>query len=128
MADGLTVAEIAKKVEMSKTTVRHWLGRYELRTRNRRGRRMKTALLEARNAGLREVVNSCPTHGDTAFVLDGRGYYRCRRCRAEAVSRRRRKMKAALVAEAGGACRLCGYQGSMGALEFHHLDPPAEAV
>jgi transposase len=120
--EGLTIEEIAGRVDRSKTTVRHWLARYELRTVNRRGRRMKPALLEARSAGAREVINECATHGETGYVLDGRGYYRCRKCRAEAVARRRRKMKAILVAEAGGACKLCGYSGSMGALEFHHLD------
>ena len=65
----------------------------------------------------------CSRHGNTAFVRDVRGYYRCRRCRAEAVVRRRRKMKSTLVAEAGGCCRLCGYAASMRALHFHHLDP-----
>jgi DNA-binding transcriptional ArsR family regulator len=120
---GMTIAEIALRVDRSKTTVRHWLSRHGLRTQNRRGRRMQPALLAARAAGSRDVVSECPTHGSTAFVLDGRGYYRCRRCRAEAVSRRRRKMKELLVAEAGGCCRKCGYNTSMGALHFHHLDP-----
>ena len=32
-------------------------------------------------------------------------------------------MKARLVAEAGGACALCGYARYLGALEFHHRDP-----
>ena len=32
-------------------------------------------------------------------------------------------MKATLVAEAGGACRLCGYSTTMRALHFHHVDP-----
>lgn len=123
VAEGKTIAAIAEEVGLSKATVRHWLGRYGLRTLNTRGRRTRSAFLEAKAEDRREVVESCPRHGMTAFVLDGRGYYRCRRCRAEAVSRRRRKMKAILVAEAGGTCRLCGYAGSMGALEFHHLDP-----
>jgi hypothetical protein len=35
-------------------------------------------------------------------------------------------MKEALVAEAGGACVLCGYSRYLGALEFHHLDPSAK--
>lgn len=42
---------------------------------------------------------------------------------AEAVVRRRRKIKRVLVEEAGGACLLCGYDGCMAALEFHHVDP-----
>lgn len=32
-------------------------------------------------------------------------------------------MKAILVAEAGGACVLCGYDRCERALSFHHLDP-----
>ena len=32
-------------------------------------------------------------------------------------------MKDVLVAEAGGACALCGYDRYNGALQFHHLDP-----
>lgn len=44
------------------------------------------------------------------------------RCRSEAVSRRRRRLKEILVAEAGGACGLCGYDRYIGALQFHHRD------
>ena len=65
----------------------------------------------------------CPRHGLTEFALGTRGYYRCKRCRSEAVARRRRKVKATLVAEAGGACCICGYDRTMRALHFHHLDP-----
>jgi transposase/5-methylcytosine-specific restriction endonuclease McrA len=120
---GMTIAEIADQVGRSKATVRHWLERFGLRTVSRRGRRMHPDLLQARRAGATELVAACPKHGATEFVLDRRGYYRCRRCRAEAVTRRRQKVKELLVAEAGGACRLCGYSGTMGALHFHHLDP-----
>jgi hypothetical protein len=38
-----------------------------------------------------------------------------------AVARRRRQVKAILVAEAGGSCAICGYDSCVGALEFHHL-------
>lgn len=33
-----------------------------------------------------------------------------------------------LVAEAGGCCRLCGYDRFLGALEFHHVDPAAKRL
>lgn len=33
------------------------------------------------------------------------------------------KMKELPVAEAGGCCRRCGYNATMGALHVHHLDP-----
>ena len=68
----------------------------------------------------------CRQHGMTEFWLEGRGYYRCKRCRLERVSRRRRKVKQILVAEAGGCCALCGYDRCVAALHFHHLDPSSK--
>jgi 5-methylcytosine-specific restriction endonuclease McrA len=41
----------------------------------------------------------------------------------ERVAEWRRRTKARLVAEAGGACAICGYSHYVGALEFHHVDP-----
>lgn len=122
VAAGMTIAEIAGEVGRSKGTVRHWLGRHGLATRNGRGRRARAAQA-AKDAGLVEVTMTCFHHGDTEFYLEGRGYYRCKRCRSEAVTRRRRRVKEILVAEAGGRCRLCGYDRCVAALEFHHLDP-----
>ncbi|MEA2179365.1 MAG: hypothetical protein QOG77_2662 [Solirubrobacteraceae bacterium] len=45
------------------------------------------------------------------------------RCQSEQVIERRRRLRAQLVAEAGGACVLCGYHRYVGALHFHHVDP-----
>jgi transposase len=117
---GHSTAEIAALVNRSTATVRHWLRRYGLRTRpsdrisvRRRNRRH----------GKATVLLTCARHGETEFVLEGRGYYRCKLCRQERVAERRRRIKAILVAEAGGACCLCGYSRYVGALEFHHVDP-----
>ena len=48
-------------------------------------------------------------------------------CRAEAVVRRRRKVKEILVVDAGGACVLCGYDRCVRALHFHHRKPEVKA-
>lgn len=122
IAAGLTIAEIAAEVDLSKTTVRHWLGRYGLKTRNKVGPRISEEATVAKEAGRAEMVSECLRHGATTYVLEGRGYYRCQRCRSEQIARHRRRLKEMLVAEAGGACRLCGYDRFLGALEFHHLD------
>ena len=42
---------------------------------------------------------------------------------SEAVTTYRRSVKRRLVEEAGGSCRLCGYDRCIAALEFHHIDP-----
>ena len=47
---------------------------------------------------------------------------------ADAVSRRRRKVKEILVGEAGGSCAICGYRRCLGALAFHHLDPATKRL
>jgi hypothetical protein len=109
----LSIAQISTQVGMSHAAVRHWLGRYGLKTVGQKPP-PKTARPEA--------MRECRHHGNTSFVMDGAGVYRCRRCRVEAVARRRRRVKHTLVAEAGGACRLCGYSRCVAALHFHHLD------
>ncbi|MEO8690851.1 MAG: hypothetical protein ABI611_21875, partial [Solirubrobacteraceae bacterium] len=55
------------------------------------------------------------------------GRYRCKLCRSEHVSARRRRVKRLLVEEAGGRCILCGYDRYTGALQFHHLDPSTKS-
>lgn len=120
---GMSIAEIAEAVGRSKATVRHWLIRYGLKTRNSRGRRPSAQAETAKQAGLATVPMRCARHGETEFWLTGRGYYRCKRCRSDAVARRRRKVKTILVREAGGACCICGYDRTMRALHFHHVEP-----
>jgi transposase len=120
---GMSVAEIAVTVDRSKGTVRHWLREYGLKTLPQRGLVGTGSTRAAKAAGKATVTRPCKRHGLTEFWLEGRGYYRCKRCRMERVSRRRRKMKLILVAEAGGRCVLCGYDRCVSALHFHHVDP-----
>jgi transposase len=121
---GMSIAEIAQVVGRSKPTVRHWLRKYELATGRREQRERRR---EARNAQAPSLIEKCRHHGDTEHYLDNRGYYRCKRCRTEAVVRRRRKVRQTLVLEAGGCCLICGYDRYVGALEFHHVDPAAKS-
>ncbi len=120
---GLTIGGIGETLGLSKTTVRYWLHNYGLRTENRVGPRLGEAAREAKAAGLAEERFVCITHGETEYVIEGRGYYRCKRCRSDQIVRHRRRMKELLVAEAGGCCTECGYRQFVGALEFHHRDP-----
>jgi 5-methylcytosine-specific restriction endonuclease McrA len=65
----------------------------------------------------------CAKHGRTEFVLEGRGYYRCKRCRMQRVLDWRRRTKEKLIAECRCCCQICGHDRYGGALHFHHLDP-----
>lgn len=121
---GLPIRAIAAELGVSYTTVRHWLRRYDLATP--RARRLAVTR-EARAAGVEVDVLDCMVHGPTRHVRRKDGGLRCLACRSDAVSERRRRVKAVLVAEAGGACVLCGYADSIAALHFHHLDPKTKS-
>jgi len=69
------------------------------------------------------IIKECKLHGTTDFVLEGRGYYRCKKCRVEAVTRNRVNRKKKLIEHFGGKCAICGYSKCQGVLHFHHLDP-----
>jgi len=40
----------------------------------------------------------------------------------EAVTKRRKKLKAMAVELKGGKCQICGYEKCISALDFHHID------
>jgi hypothetical protein len=118
---GLSVRGIADEVARSTATVRHWLGVHGLETRLAETRRLVV------RAGGADLELRCRNHGRTTFRARGHdGQYRCLRCQSEQVIERRRRLRATLVAEAGGACALCGYDRYVGALHFHHLDPASK--
>lgn len=69
------------------------------------------------------MQKQCNKHGLTDFVLEKRGYYRCKKCRSAQVTKSRRKRKKKLVEYFGGRCTSCGYDRCQEALQFHHIDP-----
>lgn len=123
--EGLTIEKIARRLGVSDSTAKKWLKRHGLRTRQARRREV---LNDLRREGKREVELVCKRHGLTRHVsVVSERRLRCAKCNAEAVARRRRKVKEMLVAEAGGACALCGYARHPAALQFHHLDPTTKS-
>jgi hypothetical protein len=119
VACGLPIRDMAEIMGRSPATIRYWLAKYGLETpRAIRLRVRRTPLPADTDPGL----GMCPDHELTTFVLDRGGYRRCRRCRAESVVRRRRRVRDLLIEEAGGTCAICGFDKHPAALQFHHLD------
>jgi transposase-like protein len=117
VACGMSIRQIARELERSPTTIRHWLRHHGMRTAP--GQRLRRD-----GSTAPEVMRDCPRHGWTWFrKASEKNHYRCARCVVEAVTDRRRKVKAILVDEAGGRCAACGYRDCIGVLQFHHLDP-----
>lgn len=115
-----SIREIAEKLGVGYSTVRYWLRREGLQTERSVRRQEGEA---ARAAGLTNAVLRCSKHGHTAFFQRPDGGFRCFKCNIAAVSARRRHVKRQLVEEAGGRCRICGFDEHQAALQFHHPDP-----
>lgn len=117
---GRTLGQIAKDLGVCITTVRYWIAKHGLpEPHELRADEIAVRL----STGETRATRTCRHHGEVEFVMDARGHWRCRRCRQDAVSERRRKVKKMLVVEAGGKCTICGYDRSAAALQFHHVDP-----
>ena len=117
---GASLQAIADELGVDRSTARRVLQLQELETDRMRAARLGRA---ARANGDATLLRICSRHGELPFRRDARGTDRCPRCNGERVAERRRRIKEILVAEAGGACRLCGYDRCVRALEFHHVDP-----
>jgi hypothetical protein len=69
------------------------------------------------------IEKICKNHGLTTYVLESRGYYRCRQCRQDHVAKNRIKTRIKAIDLLGGKCIICGYDKCNAALQFHHRDP-----
>lgn len=118
------VREMAELAGCSESKVRYWLRRHGLALP--KGGARRAAARKAWTEGRRELRLSCRHHGMTAFAVYADGHYRCKKCRSDRVAAWRRRAKRRLVEEFGGGCALCGYDRSLAALQFHHLDPQSK--
>ena len=124
VAAGVSMASLARDMGIDLAAVRRELARLGLRTARQDTLECARA---ARVSGAQELLRSCSVHGDVVHRKDARGSFRCPRCNVERVAQRRRSVKQILVAEAGGACTLCGYDRCARALAFHHVNPASKA-
>jgi hypothetical protein len=115
-----TIEQISIKVGKSKTSVRHWLKKYGLKT--------------LRSFDLEKLppsgVKFCKKCSEEKGVED---FYRrrdgkdtssyCKSCMINQAIDRQRAFKSKCIEYKGGSCQECGYNKCDSALEFHHLNP-----
>lgn len=103
VSSGFSTRKIAKRLNVSQSTVRYWLVKLDLKT----------------------VVKHNCKHCGTAKPEDftkGR-YTECIRCRVDKQVARYRNYKIKAVEYKGGKCEICGYNKCFASLDFHHKDP-----
>ena len=121
--EGKTIAEISETVGKSKTSVRHWLNKYGLKTTGKAGAKPKSAIVDG--------MKTCNTCNKTLPVSEFRerkdrpGTLQpfCKPCSSDFVVKKNNQHKKALVKYMGGKCADCGIVGHHSIYDFHHVAP-----
>jgi len=114
IADGSSIADMSNRTGKSKTTIRYWLKKFDLKTQN--------------SIHNKKVKYKCLTCGETAKDKmmskgdDRKSFSLCKSCHNVKTLERGRQRKVDLVNYMGGKCVDCGYSKNYAALDFHHLN------
>lgn len=103
--EGNSIRDIGKITGKSFTSVRHWLKKYNLKTHKKRW---------GRELGLEKNIK-CVFCGKTTVE----GKYHCQYCNQKL---NRLRYRIALVKYKGVKCEVCGYEGNISVMEFHHTN------
>jgi hypothetical protein len=117
---GLTQREMAASEKCSQSTVRYYLKKYGLRTKNNQGPR-ETVIIKGSS------WVTCSLHGSKHMVKRANNKNRCKKCSVEHVAKRRKKIRQMLIEEHGGSCAICRYSKCQNSLNFHHRDPETKS-
>ena len=114
--EGLSIRQIASRINKSDGSVKHCLKKYNLKT-------CKVTI----NTDTHKFCPRCNQVKERYDFYSRRGTYGssvyCKTCTSEQTIERMRDFKNKCVEYKGGECIKCGYSKYNGALEFHHIDP-----
>lgn len=122
----LSSHKIAKVLNMSQTTIRYWLKKYNLKTSpsSTYGNELKKKC----KIGDERI---CPKCNKKLLVCKENFYIKpngsvhswCKKCNNTITYQKQKQMKLDAVNYKGGKCKICGYDKYVGALDFHHINP-----
>ncbi len=110
---GLSLSQIGDKLGKSKTTTRHWVEKYGLKTKRIKSS-SKICPKCKEDKPFDEFYNRRGRVGNSPY---------CKTCTGKQATDRTKTFKSLMIEYKGGQCICCGYSKYDGALEFHHLDP-----
>ena len=124
--DSKSIAEIAEKTNKGKSTIRHWLKKYNLKTSGRAGNKTKCTITDGKKICTKcleiKTVDKFRERKDRPGTLQPH----CLSCSSNTTIKRQQGIKKSCVDYKGGKCTDCGLiatNNNLGAFEFHHLEP-----
>jgi hypothetical protein len=114
-AKGLSTRKIAKELQVSASTVKYWLKKFDIKTISRSEVSDYRFCPCCETEKLKdEFYNRRNGKGNSVY---------CKHCSNNQAVERQKKFKQQCIDYKGGKCVSCGYKKCNNVLEFHHLDP-----
>jgi len=109
--EGKSQREIAKELSLSQSGIRHWLRKYDLKSKNEKYNKRTGCVNKYCILCGNEMKNNISNRT------------KCNTCFTRI---RRYRMKKRAVEYLGGYCKKCGWTGNVAAFEFHHINGDKE--
>ena len=127
--ENMSISQISKIENKSKTSIRYWLNKYNLKTCHES---FKNGYTSEKSL---QKINGIPIQNCSecnVSLTEETGYFRkskniwqskCKQCHNKYTADRWKQSKLRAVEYKGGKCEKCNYDKCIDALEFHHIDP-----
>jgi len=119
---GMSQRNIANYLQVSSSTVRYWLKKYNLST-NHNIYNKRENILPDRKICSRCKKDKLNSEFNKRKNRDYQFQSMCKDCNSRDRQDRQRIFKQECVDYKGGECQCCGYHACNSALDFHHIDP-----
>jgi hypothetical protein len=122
---GLSTYKIATIENKAPSTIRYWLNKYNLKTKNKS---FKNGYFTKNKVDINnQFCSSCniQLNSVNGYFRKDRGIYypECKKCISLSTKDKRKDNKERAIEYRGGCCNNCGYNKNIAALEFHHKNP-----
>ena len=128
VSQGLSLGQISKITNKSRTSIRHWLKKFDLKTKNKSFKeqpRTKSIVyinnIQFKKCPKCEEIKNLQNEFYTSKSGDVHGW--CKSCNNKITYEKQLARKVECVKYKGGKCIVCNYDKYIGALDFHHVNP-----
>jgi len=125
VAEKYTISKLAEHFGKGKSTVRHWLNKYDLKTLGKAGAKPQRTEISGHKVctvcGINKPIGSFRVRTDRKNARQPH----CIDCDTARTVHRQQDIKRFCVAYKGNKCADCGYDDltNLGVFEFHHIEP-----
>lgn len=127
---GYSHRKMSNALNVSESTIRHWLSKYGLKTQNNRyGNKNKNVFLTSKKCGLCRVIKPLEDFYERKSRNTTIGY--CKKCTTKYHRDRLERIKVRMIQSKGGKCVRCSLsldESHYSVFDFHHVNPKEKDI